>query len=965
MSLADLTRNSYQNGFSVTQWLGLCKLWVEKETSAHGGTPNVGPAISDAIIALCSVYMADPILQDYLRHALNDGFVSTSDFVTAFLHAARSSQLQDASTLDMLCRVALDAHYSSGMPPLGSLLHPVSPQTVVLATVHDALFFLRQAYSLSSSSFHRLMTSASELVALLLSCVTDVSQISTAQAMIYFGDANDLLHSVRLSPNVRQALETFALSLSLLIGDDAKAAREAQMIHSMQLALGRSDVLGSNLEADSITCGLLLQGLISSRASDYGAGSGPEAVALLIGLLRWTSWAPNVFYTQILLASMTCVSQSAPRGIHDGSCFIWRAFVLGRLPRLLQILEKGLEGHGTLESDWRAAMHGAVSTVLQRSDLLSECDNVQAQGRSTESSQEDNTRFGRQPAQMRDLDSYLRFSPRSFVQELMQQLHMVGLIDQTFATTMNPTISRDTGMRLHAEAFEHNCTLESYLESRLTIESSEEDMQSLLNRIRQEPGSHHFFAEVVRKRFTSHSKSGDLEVLSHLTKILYTHDFALDILSLHLKITDLVFEALELLCEYDCETVGDPQTAVSHLGDIVLFVQMVLSKFQISAPSFKKGAKVFRTDFLRSSRVYHPDELPPEMKSVFTGWFKAIFDSSSEGIDDTILRSTKPKTLLHMSATLFSQACIARQEGRIDNDVLHNGISYFLGPLLNWTLVGVVHAMLFEVQQRGLAAPFQLEILQSLLLAPTCPHVVVRLCSPNILKILSGKRTQIVVSSLHYDIGAIRSIALQTLSIKKEGNTQTQDEPSTTSPGAFLDFARREIRDALALARQHKAPRVDVGRCLTVTTPTKFLLLLWSELCVAASHGEMETCRRLATFVLITPRSGVPPLLPLFVYNVLPILIAAVDQQGGDTSMNTELLVMIISTSLSAALHLEWALQTLCNEHTVLGQASAVLARKLAADLHARRASSITSGTILQRLGASPAFVANYPVFIL
>jgi mediator of RNA polymerase II transcription subunit 5 len=64
-------------------------------------------------------------------------------------------------------------------------------------------------------------------------------------------------------------------------------------------------------------------------------------------------------------------------------------------------------------------------------------------------------------------------------------------------------------------------------------------------------------------------------------------------------------------------------------------------------------------------------------------------------------RSTKPKTLLQMSPTLFSQACIARQDGRIDNDDLHNGISYFLGPLLNWTLVGVVHAMLFEVQQRG------------------------------------------------------------------------------------------------------------------------------------------------------------------------------------------------------------------------------------------------------------------------
>ncbi|KAF9229359.1 hypothetical protein BS17DRAFT_771335 [Gyrodon lividus] len=857
--------------------------------------------------------------------------------------------MQNTSTLDMLCRVALDAHYASGMPPLGSLLHLASPQTAVLATVHDALCFLRQVYSLSSSGFHRLTGSASELVVLLLSCVTDVSQISTAQAIIYFEDANDLLHSVQLSPNVRQVLETFALSLSLLIGDDAKAAREAQMIHNMQLALGRSDILGSNLEADSITCGLLLHGLISSRASDYGAGSGSEAVALLVGLLRWTSWAPNVFYTQILLASMTCVAQSTPTGIHDGSFFIWRAFVLGRLPRLLQMLEKGLEGHGTLESEWRAALHAGVSTVLQRSDLLSQCDNVQVQGRSTESSQEDNT------------------SQRSFIRELIQQLHMIGLIDQAFAISIDHTLDNKAGTRLHAEAFEHNCTLESYLESRLTIESSQEDIQTLLNRIRQEPGSHHFFAQVVRRRFTSHSKSGDLEVLSHLTKILYAHDFALDILSLHLKITDLVFEASELLCEYDCETVGDPQTAVSHLGDIVLFAQMVLTKFQISMPSLKKGAKDFRTDFLRSSRVYHPDDLPPEMKTVFAGWFKAIFDSSSEGIDDTILRSTKPKTLLQISATLFSQACIARQDGRVDNDVLHNGISYFLGPLLNWTLVGVVHAMLFEVQQRGLAAPFQLEVLQSLLLAPSCPQVVLRLCSPNILKILSGKRTQIVVSSLHYDIGAIRSIALQTLSIKKEGNTQTKNEPPTTSPGAFLDFPRREVRDAFALARQHKAPRIDVGRCLTVTTPTNFLLLLWSELCIAASLGEMETCRRLATFVLITPRSNVPPLLPLFVYNVLPVLIAAVDQQqGGDTSMNTELLVMVVSTALSAAFHLEWALQTVCNEHSsVLGQASAILARKLAADLRARRTTSVTSGSILQRLGASPPFVANFPVFML
>lgn len=119
------------------------------------------------------------------------------------------------------------------------------------------------------------------------------------------------------------------------------------------------------------------------------------------------------------------------------------------------------------------------------------------------------------------------------------------------------------------------------------------------------------------------------------------------------------------------------------------------------------------------------------------------------------------------------------------------------------------------------------------------------------------------------------------------------------------------------------------------------------------------------TFVLVVPRSGVPPLLPLFMYNVLPQLIAAVDQKGGDTSVHTELLATVIAGALSCALHLEWALQTMYNDHTTrLGQASAVLARKLAADLRIRKTTSSTSTTILERLGTSSPFAANFPAFM-
>lgn len=185
-------------------------------------------------------------------------------------------------------------------------------------------------------------------------------------------------------------------------------------------------------------------------------------------------------------------------------------------------------------------------------------------------------------------------------------------------------------------------------------------------------------------------------------------------------------------------------------------------------------------------------------------------------------------------------------------------------------------------------------------------------------------------------------------------------------PGyTFLDFPRREIREAFSLARERKAPRIDVARCLTITTPTKFLLLFWSELTVAASLGEIETCRRLATFVLVTPRAGTPPLLPQFMYNVLPVLIVRTDQQTGDTNMNIDLLVTVASTTLSAALHLEWAIQTVCNEHrSMLGQPSAMIARKLASDLRTQKSNSNTSAAILQRLSTSSTFVTNFPVFM-
>jgi mediator of RNA polymerase II transcription subunit 5 len=145
--------------------------------------------------------------------------------------------------------------------------------------------------------------------------------------------------------------------------------------------------------------------------------------------------------------------------------------------------------------------------------------------------------------------------------------------------------------------------------------------------------------------------------------------------------------------------------------------------------------KASPTDLFWSPAVIYPvEDLNGENAAAFTAWTKALFDSSSEGIEDTILRwatlilnrdiiplifrSTKPKTLLLISATLFSHAISARADRKMDADVLNNGVSYFTGPLLNWTLVGVIKTLLREIQMKGLVPCTKLSEL--LTMSPKC-----------------------------------------------------------------------------------------------------------------------------------------------------------------------------------------------------------------------------------------------------
>jgi mediator of RNA polymerase II transcription subunit 5 len=56
-------------------------------------------------------------------------------------------------------------------------------------------------------------------------------------------------------------------------------------------------------------------------------------------------------------------------------------------------------------------------------------------------------------------------------------------------------------------------------------------------------------------------------------------------------------------------------------------------------------------------------------------------------------------TILRITPILVSEAMRAVIMSKMDKTALDGGVSYFLEPLLNWTLVGVIKATLYQYQK--------------------------------------------------------------------------------------------------------------------------------------------------------------------------------------------------------------------------------------------------------------------------
>lgn len=193
------------------------------------------------------------------------------------------------------------------------------------------------------------------------------------------------------------------------------------------------------------------------------------------------------------------------------------------------------------------------------------------------------------------------------------------------------------------------------------------------------------------------------------------------------------------------------------------------------------------------------------------------------------------------------------------------------------------------------------------------------------------------------------------------------EEPIVNSSLSWADQSRRAVQDALVLLQSGKPPFLNVAACLVETPAIEFLQTFWLAINIPIKTDAIaDATKRLAVFILATPRAlPTPPLLPIFLHNLLPSLIDKFDNPNLGQAMtgDLELLIAVISSSLMAALQLERALYTASGEQVFMfGSSSSAMASRLALGLRHRKSSS-KGKLIAQRLTSSQTFVANFPVF--
>ncbi|GAA5892443.1 hypothetical protein JCM8208_005823 [Rhodotorula glutinis] len=280
--------------------------------------------------------------------------------------------------------------------------------------------------------------------------------------------------------------------------------------------------------------------------------------------------------------------------------------------------------------------------------------------------------------------------------------------------------------------------------------AGQDEVKQLLDELVESCVSQQAISTAIAEDLASKSTSHDIVGLSTMCDALVDHREPLAVLLVHVEARDVLGPVRAVLDEVDTSQDDfDDGNPIERYGGLVLFVQLVASRFKLHsnlAHHLGSTSSFFTTWLPSCSAVYALSTLSDDERSVVSGWIGALF---GEGISDDLMHATNPRTLLRVAPTILKQSLMARQAGVVDLDSLRDALSYFLQELLRFTLPGVLLWLVEEVERTS-ASPQQLamlDILQTLVLAPSLPPSIIELVAPFLVRLLLGPSISSLPSS--------------------------------------------------------------------------------------------------------------------------------------------------------------------------------------------------------------------------
>ncbi|GAA6007271.1 hypothetical protein JCM10207_001566 [Rhodosporidiobolus poonsookiae] len=428
--------------------------------------------------------------------------------------------------------------------------------------------------------------------------------------------------------------------------------------------------------------------------------------------------------------------------------------------------------------------------------------------------------------------------------------------------------------------------LPDYL-SRLSSNDPDE-LAHLLHEL-ETPSSQRSISHAIRDHLADLATSPqvDLFTLAHLCESLAAKRETLEVVFLYVEPKEVLSPLRSVLDGFEAgegqgEEYGGENNPTERYGALVLFVQVVVNRFQLCDNlAYHLGSTTsFFTSFLPSSTAtYALSVMSDDERAAVSGWIAALF---GEGISDDLMHATNPRTLLRVAPTILKQSLMACHAGVVDLDVLRDALSYFLQELLQFTLPGALGWLIEEVERTppSTARAAMLDILQTLVFSPELPAPVLELLAPDLAGLLAAL-PEAEGDAIKLDRTKVREL-IRPYRPRRE-SVRWQEEKASTSAAtltAALTSVVNPTSTSLAppnlasLLSRSLAPPVSPSTFLRSTLLPPFLSLATSSPTDTALYARLERAGAAALAFSPPASSSAPLVVALMDEIVVPALPA-------------------------------------------------------------------------------------------